>query len=209
MVSEEFPDKGFVSKVIDGDTVIINGESVRLLGIDSDERGYPCYNAAKKRIEELVLNKEVVLEKDNEDKDQYQRYLRYLFLDGGNIGLQMVEEGLAVSRFSPENRKYKDEILNAEIEARENQVGCKWGESEDGAELDEEKADADEAKDSKKEESENSSLDYECGENTYNCGDFLTQKEAQEVFDFCFPEHGDVHALDKNKDGEACESLPK
>src|SRR3989338_7034296 len=63
----------YVSKVIDGDTIIIEGESYRLLGMDTDERGYPCFNIAKKRMEELVLGKEVALESDAEDKDQYQR----------------------------------------------------------------------------------------------------------------------------------------
>ncbi|MBI2046928.1 thermonuclease family protein [Candidatus Pacearchaeota archaeon] len=108
----------FVSKIIDGDTIIIEGESVRLLGIDADEKGYPCYSAAKNRIEELVA--------DAEDKDMYKRYLRYIFLDGENINLKLVQEGLAVARFSPENTKYKDEILAAEKSARENKIGCKW-----------------------------------------------------------------------------------
>lgn len=116
----------FVSKIIDGDTIIIEGESVRLLGIDADERGHPCYSAAKNRIEELVLNKEVELVADTEDKDQYKRYLRYIFLDGENINLKLVQEGLAVARFSPENTKYKDDILAAEKHARENKIGCKW-----------------------------------------------------------------------------------
>ena len=122
-------EKGFVSKVIDGDTVIINGESVRLLGIDSDEKGYPCYNGAKKKIEELVLNKEVILEKGNEDKDRYERLLRYLIIENEyeriNVNLQMVKGGFAVARFHGEN-EYKSEIVNAEKNARNNKVGCKW-----------------------------------------------------------------------------------
>ena len=116
---------GFVGKVIDGDTVVINGESIRLLGIDADERGYECYNEAKKRLEELVLNKDVKLEKDVKDKDQYKRYLRYVLVNNTNINLQMVEEGLAIARFY-EDRKYQKEILAAEKKARENKVGCKW-----------------------------------------------------------------------------------
>jgi len=119
--------KAIVTKVIDGDTVIIEGGAhVRLLGIDADERGYPCYFAAKKRLEELVLNKEVYLEMDKDDKDQYGRYLRYLILDGENINLKLVQEGLAVARFYPGNTKYKKEIVNAEKYAIENKIGCKW-----------------------------------------------------------------------------------
>lgn len=116
-----------VTKIIDGDTIIVEGENVRLLGMDTDERGYPCYTLAKERLEELVLNKEVRLEKDQTDKDQYQRYLRYIFLDNENINLKLVEEGLAVARFYPEDIKYKDEIINVETQARENKKGCKWG----------------------------------------------------------------------------------
>jgi len=116
-----------VTKVIDGDTIIVEGgDHVRLLGIDSDEKGYPCYTPAKKRIEELVLGKEVYLEPDAEDKDQYDRLLRYIFLDGRNINIIMVEEGFAVARFYPENTKYKDEIIAAEQEDIDSASGCKW-----------------------------------------------------------------------------------
>jgi len=136
VILEDFEEKetGFVSKVIDGDTVVINGESVRLLGIDADERGYECYKQAKERLEEFVLNKEVKSEKDGENKDQYERYLRYLFVENKgeeiNINLKLVEGGLAIARFYPDNKKYKIEILNAENNARKNKIGCKWGDLE-------------------------------------------------------------------------------
>lgn len=120
-------ERKIITRVIDGDTVIMEGgESVRLLGIDSDERGYSCYEEAKRRMEELTLNKIAVLEKDGENKDKYQRYLRYLIVDGVNISTQMVEDGLAVARFSYENTKYKKEIAQAEKEAMQNHIGCKW-----------------------------------------------------------------------------------
>lgn len=117
-----------VTKIIDGDTVIVEGGfSIRLLGIDTDEKGYPCFASAKQRLEELVLNKVVFLERDTEDQDQYKRYLRYLILGGENINLKMVKEGLAVARFSPDNKKYRKEITDAEKEAMTNKIGCKWG----------------------------------------------------------------------------------
>jgi len=125
----ELPDGSskLVTKIIDGDTFLIEGGySVRILGIDADERGYPCYQVAKERLEELILNKKVRLEKGREDKDQWCRYLRYVFLDGENIGLKLVKEGLVVARFSPEDVKYREEIREAEREAREKRVGCKW-----------------------------------------------------------------------------------
>jgi Micrococcal nuclease (thermonuclease) homologs len=120
--------KKLVTKVIDGDTFLIEGGySVRILGIDADERGYPCYQAAKEKLEELILNKEVRLEKEKEDFDQYCRYLRYVFADDKNVAFELVKEGLVVARFSPENIKYREEISLAEKEARENKIGCKWG----------------------------------------------------------------------------------
>ncbi|OGC85092.1 hypothetical protein A3F55_03080 [Candidatus Adlerbacteria bacterium RIFCSPHIGHO2_12_FULL_53_18] len=53
-----------------------------------------------------------------------------------------------------------------------------------------------------------SSGSYTCSSNTYNCSDFSTHAEAQAVFDACGGVGNDVHKLDANKDGEACESLP-
>ncbi len=208
----------YVGKVIDGDTVIIEGESIRLLGMDTDERGYPCFNAAKKRIEEFILGKKVVLEKDVEDQDQYGRYLRYIFLNGKNINLQLVEEGLAVSRFSPKNQKYKKEILEAEANARDNKLGCKWsGKSQvswaEKNNLADNAKKIDVVNNTLKNGSENNknvtknNLGYICNSNAYNCGDFRTQKEAQEAFDACGGVENDINGLDSDKDGVPCESL--
>ena len=116
-----------VTKVIDGDTVVVEGgDHVRLLGMDADEKGYPCYDAAKTRLEELTLEKTVKLESDGTDKDQYGRLLRYIFAGGQNIDEQLVAEGLAVARFYPENKKYRTEIDAAEALAIKNKTGCKW-----------------------------------------------------------------------------------
>jgi len=128
----ELPDRALrlVTKIIDGDTFLIEGGySVRILGIDADERGYPCYDAAKTGLEELILNREVRLEKGKEDLDQWCRYLRYVFLDNKNISLELAKEGLVVARFSPEDVKYREEIAQAEKEAKANRIGCKWGET--------------------------------------------------------------------------------
>lgn len=116
-----------VTKIIDGDTIVVEGGiSVRLLGIDADEKGYPCFEVAKKRLEDLVLSKNVFLEKGEKDKDVYGRELRYVFLGQDNINLRMVREGLAVAFFYQENKKYRDEINQAEAEAKDTKTGCKW-----------------------------------------------------------------------------------
>ncbi len=121
------PEEALVTKIIDGDTIIVEGGfNVRLLGIDSDEKGYPCYGEASKRIEELILNKKVRLEKDITDVDQYQRCLRYVFLGSQNVGLELVKEGLAIARFYEPDVKYKEEIVAAERMAVDDKIGCKW-----------------------------------------------------------------------------------
>lgn len=122
------PPEAMVTKVLDGDTVIVEGgHHVRLLGIDADERGYPCYEEAKSCLEEFVLNKKVRLEKDQTDVDQYKRCLRYIFLNGENINLRLVKEGVAICRFYEPDTKYREECAALEKEAIENKIGCKWG----------------------------------------------------------------------------------
>lgn len=52
------------------------------------------------------------------------------------------------------------------------------------------------------------SSDIICSSNVYNCSDFSTQADAQEVHDYCMATVGsDIHELDSDDDGEACESL--
>ncbi|MBE2198478.1 MAG: excalibur calcium-binding domain-containing protein [Anaerolinea sp.] len=48
-----------------------------------------------------------------------------------------------------------------------------------------------------------------CSYDAYNCGDFDTQAEAQACYEYCLAQVGyDVHQLDGDNDGVACESLP-
>jgi micrococcal nuclease len=116
-----------VTKLIDGDTVVVEGGyHVRLLGMDADEKGYPCHEAAKNRLEKLVLGKQILLEKDVSDVDQYGRCLRYMFVDGVNVDIELVKEGLAVARFYAPDVKYRTEISEAEEQAQTNGIGCKW-----------------------------------------------------------------------------------
>ena len=116
-----------VTKVIDGDTVVVEGGyHVRLLGMDADEKGYTCYDPAKTRLETLVLGKQVVLERDVTDLDQYGRCLRYIFINGSNVDVQLVKEGLAVARFYEPDVKYRVEITQAEKQAQVGNIGCKW-----------------------------------------------------------------------------------
>lgn len=114
-----------VTRVVDGDTLVIEGgERVRLLGMDTQESGKPCYETSKERLEELVLKKTVRIERNGED--QYGRTLAYVFLDGTLINRKLVEEGLAVAYFYEEGGKYMDSIKSAEQEAMESNRGCEW-----------------------------------------------------------------------------------
>ncbi len=45
--------------------------------------------------------------------------------------------------------------------------------------------------------------------NEYNCDDFTSQPEAQNFFDKAGGVSSDTNRLDGNKDGVACQSLPK
>jgi micrococcal nuclease len=115
-----------VTKVIDGDTVVIGGgQRIRLLNMDTREKGENCYKEAKARMEELVLLKNITLERDKEDKDRYDRLLRYIFVDGKNINLQMVKDGLAIVYIYEPNVKYRAAFEAAEKTAR-TEGGCVW-----------------------------------------------------------------------------------
>jgi hypothetical protein len=48
-----------------------------------------------------------------------------------------------------------------------------------------------------------------CSADTLNCGDLGTHSNAQACFEYCIAQGaGDIHGLDGNNDGVACESLP-
>jgi len=53
-----------------------------------------------------------------------------------------------------------------------------------------------------------SSSDDLCLFNAYNCSDFSTHAEAQAVYEVCGGLSNDVHGLDGDNDGSACEDLP-
>lgn len=119
-----------VTKVVDGDTVVINGgDHVRLLGVDTDEKNFPCFIPAKNYLENLILGKTVILERDRKDKDQYNRLLRFVHFYGVNINLDLIKNGLAVCRYYEPNEKYKSECAKLEEEAIVNKIGCKWGDT--------------------------------------------------------------------------------
>ena len=124
--SKEFGKQAIkVSQVIDGDTLRIKGgELVRLISINAPEAGNECWQDARSRLAELTLYKKVYLENDR-GKDKYGRRLAWVWLDGENLNLKLVREGLArVDIVS--GKKYIKELEEAEKWARKNKIGCLW-----------------------------------------------------------------------------------
>lgn len=122
-----------VARVVDGDTIKLeSGEVVRYIGIDTPEIVDPrkpvqCYaQEASVKNKELVEGKEVRLEKDVSETDKYSRLLRYVWLGDTLVNELLVKEGYAQSSSYPPDVKYQDRFIQAQNEARENNLGL-WG----------------------------------------------------------------------------------
>lgn len=116
------------TRIIDGDTieVAVPGglEKVRLIGIDTPEKGQFLFEEAKKRLEELIGGREILLEADETDRDKYDRLLRYVFLNRTElVNTMLVREGLASVLIYPPDRKYEKELIEAETEAMDQNIG--------------------------------------------------------------------------------------
>ncbi len=129
-------DTFLVIRVIDGDTIELeSGQKVRYIGIDTPETKHPtkgqeCFGQqASDYNQELVLNKNVRLEKDVSETDRYGRLLRYVWVDDILINEKLVAEGYAVASSYPPDVKRQEQFTQAEQEARENDRGL-WGECE-------------------------------------------------------------------------------
>ena len=114
-LEKKFMDEGAilvdVERVIDGDTLVVNGSSIRLLGINSPEKGEIYSVEATVFLEELVMNKSIVLRSTG--KDRYYRELGYLFdvESRKNINLEIVKNGYANFYFPSGKDEYYDEFV--------------------------------------------------------------------------------------------------
>lgn len=123
-----------VVHVVDGDTVDLkNGARVRMIGIDAPElnpsEGKKTFYAreAKEALEEMISGKEVCLEKGRGDeKDKYDRLLRYIRDEGNFINAEMVKEGYARA-YTRYPFEYKALFVSLEREAKEAGRGL-WNE---------------------------------------------------------------------------------
>lgn len=127
----------FVKKVVDGDTIKadVNGkeESIRLLGVNTPEKNKPYYKEAKDFLINEIENKTIVVISDSEDRDRYDRLLRYVFFHDRLINIEIIENGFATT-FMLDDLKYGDKFVNGEDFARKNERGL-WKKSQDKCSL--------------------------------------------------------------------------
>lgn len=115
------------TQVVDGDTLILSDKSkVRLIGINTPERGEPLYPEASGLLRKLVLNKDVTLSFDRERKDQFKRTLAYVFVDGHFINGEQVRQGLAYFYEFKPNTKHSALFLKLQRSSRAAKRGL-WG----------------------------------------------------------------------------------
>ena len=119
-----------VQRVADGDTLVLRGGShVRLVQIDAPELGQgECYGAASKRAHGRLVQTgaHVALEADLEldQLDRFGRRLRYVYVAGRNVNVELVRLGAAAPYFRHGRRgRYADLLLEANEEARRKHSG--------------------------------------------------------------------------------------
>ena len=116
-------DRGGTAYVVDGDTLALNGEHIRIEGIDAPElhqdcarangRLWPCGEVAREAMADLVAGGEVTC--SSSARDDYDRPLAHCRVGGRDLGAQMVAKGYAIAFRSGE---YRGEEAEAKREKR-------------------------------------------------------------------------------------------
>ena len=115
-------------KIIDGDTIYLNGEKIRFSGIDTPEIKQTCIKnnevikcgiQAKELLVKIIGNKKINCVR--EGKDQYQRTLAECFVNNLSLSSYLVKSGYAFAY-----RKYSLKFINDENFAKTNRLGM-WG----------------------------------------------------------------------------------
>ncbi len=187
---------GSVVDIRDGDTVEVRLEDgnvypVRYIGMDTAEQGETGYWPSANKNSELVYGKTVTLIKDVSEVDRYDRLLRYVVVGNVFVNNELVIEGLAKAAQYPPDTACAATFSSSEEYARSHLLGM-WV-----------------ATPVPQPTIPDVNAPCSCSGNLYNCDDFSSHAAAQACYDYCMSVGaGDVHRLDGNHDGNACESLP-
>jgi len=94
---EKGPDDRFVVvRVLDGDTMELRGgDKVRLLAIDTPEKGEPLHDEATRLLSRLAFNQGATLEYANQRRDRYGRLLGYVYVDTLFLNKTIIDSGYA------------------------------------------------------------------------------------------------------------------
>jgi micrococcal nuclease len=207
-----------ILKITDGDTLRINtGQDVRLLQIDTPEpMSSECFASESTAIlTKLIFGKEIRLESEpvSGNMDKYKRLLRYVFVGKTNVNLRMVELGAAAPYFyNGEKGKYSTQLLKAAEKAKANKVGL-WGKCP-GTKLDPSrgvstgKSNAPVAG-----PSATSTVSAQCDPNYDPCiPNSAYDLDCPDIYNLGLSRirviGTDVHKLDRDRDGIACEAKP-
>ena len=108
-----------VNRVIDGDTIEVrmsngNIESVRYIGVDTPERGEPCWDEARNYNASLLGQGAVRMAADTGNRDRYGRLLRYVYAGNTFINLELVKSGYAAAKYYSPNGAHRHEFEEAD-----------------------------------------------------------------------------------------------
>jgi micrococcal nuclease len=125
------PGQAVVDRVIDGDTIVAGGVTLRYLLVDAPEAtdGHTeCFgdNAARFNAD-LVLGKTVEIDHDVACQDRFGRTLAYVTVGGQDINRLLIERGYAcVLHIPPDGDDRVADFLAAQAVARAARLGL-WG----------------------------------------------------------------------------------
>jgi len=124
-----------VSKVIDGDTVILeNGDHIRFIGVNTPELGHgkfkdePLANQARLYVKRKIEGRNIELRGEPPRRDKYGRRLAHIYSQQGeSIQIGLLKQGLAFVVAVSEDLSYLTDYLAAEQQAKDANKGI-WGE---------------------------------------------------------------------------------
>jgi micrococcal nuclease len=89
--------------VVDGDTIDVEGVGrIRLVGVNTPERGEPGYTSATDFVKSMVEGKTVYLDIDDaKHYDKYGRTLAVVYIDDKNLNQELLENGYAEVMYIP------------------------------------------------------------------------------------------------------------